>query len=72
MVDMKYAVEQEVILLYARSSFLLPYYIRHVRSYFPLKQNIKEKMESEIKFHRSFRHKHIVEFIDSFESKFVI
>lgn len=29
-------------------------------------------MDSEIKLHGSFRHKHIVEFIDSFESKFVM
>ena len=33
--------------------------------------NIKEKMDSEIKIHRSLKHKHIVDFIDSFESKFV-
>ena len=30
------------------------------------------KNDSEIKLHGSFRHKHIVEFIDSFESKFVM
>ena len=28
-------------------------------------------MDSEIKIHRSLKHKHIVDFIDSFESKFV-